>query len=347
MPRSMTKAKTGPERMVVDEERQSADEQIEVDVLHEPGGSESEASEAAEGEAIEELEEYELEDDDDELQDSRTPSVAPTSARSPLKIKFKVRPGAAARPKRTRAAVQVESQDSEESESEDEMPQNVRLTKRQVALAKARKGIIASESSADEEEAPPNKRRRAALDPTTLALRKEESTLKRRNVSQKKLQNEKAETINRLLKKQSRTRNKRGSALATATTTPAEVPTPSGAPSEGMLSGSGSVGDGAEAAVDAAALAAPPAMFRWISTSRGPLTGCADAAAAPAMHLAFAVPRAFAVPPPPPPPVRDVSPAVCGVAGCSKHRRYRLVGGEWGTGACGMAHLKLLQGRCQ
>lgn len=47
----------------------------------------------------------------------------------------------------TATAIQVESEDSDESESEEEMPQNVRLTKRQAALAKARKGIASSETS--------------------------------------------------------------------------------------------------------------------------------------------------------------------------------------------------------
>jgi hypothetical protein len=42
-------------------------------------------------------------------------------------------------------AVQVESEDES---SEEEMPQNVRLTKRQAALAKARKGAASSETSA-------------------------------------------------------------------------------------------------------------------------------------------------------------------------------------------------------
>lgn len=46
---------------------------------------------------------------------------------------------------------------------------------------------------ADEDQEPvPNKKKRgAALDPSEVAIRKEESARKRRNVSEKKLQNEK------------------------------------------------------------------------------------------------------------------------------------------------------------
>ncbi|KAJ7448627.1 hypothetical protein B0H11DRAFT_339724 [Mycena galericulata] len=235
------------------------------------------------------------------------------------------------------------------------MPQNVRLTKRQAALAKARKGIASSETSVDEEDKDtlPNKKRRTALDPSEVALRKEESARKRRNVTEKKLQNEKAETINRLLKKQSRPRNKRRTALSTAT--PVEVPTP---PSE--------VGVGAAVSASIAEviednkLAEPendvvvatepePTMYRWISTSRGNSNPAAESATvAPVMSISFSIPpsvmshAADARSPPAPGPQL---PAICGVAGCGKDRRYRLVGGEWGAGACGMGHLRLLKGQ--
>ncbi|KAJ7616403.1 hypothetical protein FB45DRAFT_899121 [Roridomyces roridus] len=271
---------------------------------------------------------------------------------------------------RTAAAIQVESEDSDESE-EEEMPQNVRLTKRQAALAKARKGIAGSETSVDEEpeeEAappPPAKRRRGAnsqVDPSELALRKEESARKRRNVSERKLQNEKAETINRLLKKQSRPRNKRTTALSTAP--PAEIPTP---PIETPGSGDENAAVALEDTVDLADaqfLLIPqetdpePIMYRWISTSRAPddADTVTDGDQPKVMRVSFAVPPSVL-----PPPSNSESevmasddgrtqvtapaplPAVCGVEGCTAGRRYRLVGGPWGTGACGMAHLKLLQ----
>ncbi|KAJ7134077.1 hypothetical protein C8R43DRAFT_1022353 [Mycena crocata] len=375
------------DNMDVDEEPgpESEEDQVEVDVLPEEGSESDEevgeGSDAVEGEPeVEEPEEYELDDEEDEIQESRTPSVAPPTAKSSLKIKFKMRPnaGRVTKGRRTRAtAVRVESEpDSDEPESEEEIPQNTRLTKRQAALAKARKGIISSETSADEEEPepapPPSRRKRGGtrtIDPSELALRKEESARKRRNVSEKKLQNEKAETINRLLKKQSRPRGRRTTALSTAT--PLEVPTP-------VSEGPGSAGADTEMAVDERPPTEPdavapqvdaytpalPTMYRWISTSR-PKTGSVgdgmsikgegmEDAEAPVMSLSFSIPVNAAMTPllglqskPPPAlvPLAQKQPALCGVAGCGKDRRYRLVGGTWGEGACGMGHLKVLEGR--
>ncbi|KAF7365759.1 PAPA-1 domain-containing protein [Mycena venus] len=350
-----------PADMDIDEEPQSEEEQVEVDVLPD-AASESEASEAAEGEAeVEEPEEYELEDEDDEIQESRSPSVAAPAAKSPPENKIQT------------TAVQVQSEDSEES-TEEEMPQNVRLTKRQAALAKARKGVASSETSADEdqeqEEPAPNKKKRgAALDPSEVALRKEESARKRRNVSEKKLQNEKVPsafsprplTASSKSNPAPRARNKRTTALS-------EVPTPV-APSEGERAGSVDVpvGDGieeqAEKDGDAAAAQALPTMYRWISTTRADLNPTStsssadddnEKAAKAVMTISLSLPAsvALAIQPldaemPPAAPEKPLArvPAVCGVAGCGKDRRYRLVGGEWGAGACGMVHLKILEGR--
>ncbi|KAK7001741.1 PAPA-1 domain-containing protein [Favolaschia claudopus] len=349
--------------MDIDEEQRTDEEQVEVDVLPDVA-SDSEGSDGADGEPeVDEPEEYELDDEDDEIQESRSPSIVAPPPRSPLKIKFKVRRGAApvARGRRTTRATaqaaQVESEDSESSE--EEMPQNVRLTKRQAALVKARKGIVTSDTSADEEPEPepsvPSRKRGAALDPSEVALRKEESARKRRNVSEKKLQDEKAETINRLLKKQTRPRNKRSTAVSVPT--PVEVPTPV-APSERA----GSVGDGMEDVnmPDAERLGDAPTMYRWISTSRPRAFSSVENGESgkreeePAMSISFGVPVSVMtsavglqspfLPPEDEKPKPKV-PALCGVTGCGKDRRYRLVGGEWGVGACGMAHLKVLEGR--
>ncbi|KAJ6480519.1 hypothetical protein C8R47DRAFT_1136049 [Mycena vitilis] len=355
-----SKSSSDPDDMDVSEypEYMPASEQgePEVDVLPD-AGSDSEASDPAEGEPeVEEPEEYELEDEDDEIEESRSPSVAAAPAKSPLKIKFKVRRGAVTRGRRTRAAVQVESEDSPES-SEEEMPQNVRLTKRQAALVKARKGIVSSETSADEEREPAparKKRGSAALDPSELALRKEESARKRRNVSEKKLQNEKAETINRLLKKQSRPRTKRTTALSTATPVEPPTPTPVGdvadAIDETPLPEPGPDIDGDVRMNDAPA-APPPTMYRWISTSRpNPISPGAEDTKSPDMHMhiSFSVPPSMSISFPPQQPAETQkaevrAPALCGVDGCGQTRRYRLVGGEWGAGACGMSHLKVLE----
>ncbi|KAK7050606.1 PAPA-1 domain-containing protein [Favolaschia claudopus] len=308
--------------MDIDEEQRTDEEQVEVDVLPDVA-SDSEGSDGADGEPeVDEPEEYELDDEDDEIQESRSPSVT------------------------TAQAAQVESEDSESSE--EEMPQNVRLTKRQAALVKARKGIVTSDTSADEEPEPepsvPSRKRGAALDPSEVALRKEESARKRRNVSEKKLQDEKT-----------RPRNKRSTAVSVPT--PVEIPTPV-APSERA----GSVGDGMEDVnmPDAERLGDAPTMYRWISTSRPRAFSSVENGESgkreeePAMSISFGAPVSVMtsavglqspfLPPEDEKPKPKV-PALCGVTGCGKDRRYRLVGGEWGVGACGMAHLKVLEGR--
>ncbi|KAF7292581.1 PAPA-1 domain-containing protein [Mycena indigotica] len=350
------------------------DEQVGVDVLPDVATDESETSDA-EAEALEQ-EEYQLDDDLDEdngQQESRTPSIAP------LKIKFKVKPAApasASRSRRARAAVRI---DSDESESEEAMPQNTRLTKRQAALAKARRAVDGSDYSqgnniwrlffltlheniGDEPELdvldadPISPRRRTALDPTEVALRKEESARKRRNVSERKLLNEKTETINRLLKKQSGTRKKKGKApaaglstlvLSTGGTTPAELQTPTGLQIGPELAEAHYSADAEELVEEAtieglqSPVAAMPNMSRWISTTmrRGE-----EQEAEATMRISFSLPTlAASIPQPPPTPLAARPPATCAVKGCQKDRRYRLVGGEWGVGACGMAHLKILE----
>lgn len=92
------------------------------------------------------------------------------------------------------------------------------------------------------------------------------------------------------------------------------------------------------------ALAAPPApeiptMYRWVSTSRSPKDGMIVEGATPAMSLAFAVPPGVLTEIPVP-VVKQKT--VCAVEGCGQDRKYRLVR-DWERGACGMAHLKILQ----
>ncbi|KAF7357159.1 PAPA-1 domain-containing protein [Mycena sanguinolenta] len=344
--------------------------------------SEEEQVEAAEGEGdVEEPEEYELEDEDDEIQESRSPSVLAPPPKSPLKIKFKVRAsgGTVTRGRRTRAtAVQVESEDSDES-SEEEMPQNVRLTKRQAALAKARRGGVASSDTSADDDAEPapstgTKKRGAPLDPSELALRKEESARKRRNVSEKKLQNEKAETINRLLKKQSRprTRNRRGFALST----PVEVPTPwlmvtptavrTRREREGREKerGRSTCHRRRRCTAGSRRLAPPPPPpIAQDTEAVADETGRAEPEgeagmdidpvpdSAPRMTLSFSIPVSASsssaptsIPTKPTPEIGGPeNPRICAMAECDKPRRYRLVRGPWGVGACGMEHLKQLE----
>lgn len=132
-----------------------------------------------------------------------------------------------------------------------------------------------------------------------------------------------AETINRLLKKQSSRRNKK----ATQTSTPVGEGEDSEAGEEGE---GGDVGVGVSGAVDSVAL------FRWISNAQG---------------ITFSTPNAFL-----PDNAEDTADlgrsqavvvkmaAVCDVEGCTEKRKYRVVK-DFGKGACGIGHLKELERR--
>ena len=150
-----------------------------------------------------------------------------------------------------------------------------------------------------------------------------------------------AETINRLLKKKSGTRNRRNALASAEDRTPA-TQTGNGTPAEG---------DPEEEESEVAPVPiveVVPTCYRWISTTR-------PAADAPSgekkMILSFSVPASLLPTPhqdedgdvdmeaqPPKPP----APAVCNVDGCTAMRKYRLVR-DLERGACGMGHLHLLE----
>nr|GAT49582.1 predicted protein [Mycena chlorophos] len=407
--RALSRAQQPPPPIVADDEPDNLDaeeldpesedgDQVGVDVL--PGVASD--SEASDGDALhaagvdpeqEEMEEeYQLDDEDDDIEvedESRTPSVPPKSS---LKIKLKMgtttRTRAApnrARPRRGRV-IRIQSESSESSE--EEMPSNTRLTKRQAALAKA-KQVDVTDSAEEEEdvdvldlEPEPElavvspagrgvRNSRAALDPTELALRKEESARKRRNVNERKLQNEKTETINRLLKKQSRPRKnlKKGSApgplgnfsamvLGAGVNASTDIQTP--VSEHGIAFGPGDEVGVSVVGMDGGHASAEP-MYRWVSTTRSSTTAAVpadehqhqrqdhDSLPSQSMQLSYSIPAAvlqhLAMPAVPSLPSKSGSkvPAICAVEGCGKDRRYRLVGAEWGVGACGIGHLKVLE----
>ncbi|KAI0963417.1 hypothetical protein AcW1_000501 [Taiwanofungus camphoratus] len=214
------------------------------------------------------------------------------------------------------------------------------LTARQAVLANV---VDSSHVSLAE---PPNPRKKKPLTEIEIALKREETARKRRNLTEKKLEDEKAETINRLLKKQSRAKGKRN-ALSTADDRPAP-----------LASASNAVEAEAEDGADASAAPAPPVatMYRWISSTRaGP--GKADGGEGEKMVLSFSVPAAALS------DARETGsrPAEmqtegtgnqgqgkesvqprCDVQGCSERRKYRLVK-DWRRGACNMGHLKVLE----
>ncbi|KAF7307862.1 PAPA-1 domain-containing protein [Mycena kentingensis (nom. inval.)] len=347
--------------------RLPSEEESEVDIaavaenVHETSEEEEEADVEADVEDEDELED-ELEDDPEEqpkplkimLKLPATTTATPGRGRAPPR-----RAAAAAAARRLPKNEDVESEDdeSEEEESEDGAVvalANGRLTARQAALANANSAPNAEPELEEEPEAEPESAtlpatssgRKRAASPSQVALRKEENARKRKNKIEKKLEDEKLETINRLLKKQTRPKGKRGPAPGQAVA--AAVPSDEEADMEG------------EEHVDAVVVPPTPVeppkpMYRWISTSRPPARSTDDGDAmqvdetpvdaALASRLAFCVPDALM----PSSSVADASDPLadastrCAVDGCSARRKYRAVGRDWGVGACGLPHLKLLQ----
>jgi len=242
---------------------------------------------------------------------------------------------------------EVEDEDEEEEEEEDAQSTrstsvatagtNKALTARQAVLANV---VDASHVSLGPT---PNSRKKKPLTEMELALKREETARKRRNLTEKKLEDEKTETINRLLKKQTRARGKRN-ALATAEDRPS----------------TGGGGDDAEEGAEAEPPEAViPTMYRWVSTSRMPAQGAeGETTFDKTMSLSFSVPVSVLPPskeqsesasaamdvdkPTVTERPKEQTQATCDVQGCSELRKYRLVRG-FTKGACGMAHLKALE----
>lgn len=243
-------------------------------------------------------------------------------------------------PRRRRIAPRDDDVESEDSDDADDGAQSTRstsvattgtgaraLTARQAVLANV---VDSSHVSLDEL---PNPRKKKPLTEIEMALKREETARKRRNLTEKKLEDEKTETINRLLKKQSRAKGRRN-ALSTAEDRPTQQAN-------------------ADDMDDAADAEAPepvaPTMFRWVSSSRVG-TGQGDGKDDRTMALSFSVPVSV-LPDSKRKPLagvesqrREQSLPRCDVQGCTSMRKYRLVK-DWGKGACGMSHLKMLEGQ--
>ncbi|KAF5314229.1 hypothetical protein D9758_014287 [Tetrapyrgos nigripes] len=97
-----------------------------------------------------------------------------------------------------------------------------KLTARQAALANAvDPGHVSLDTElVDVQSLSTTKNKKKVLNETEIALRKEENARKRKNLSEKKLEDEKLETINRLLKKQSRPRARRTGGPSGGVSTP-------------------------------------------------------------------------------------------------------------------------------
>ncbi|KAH7906976.1 hypothetical protein BJ138DRAFT_1161317 [Hygrophoropsis aurantiaca] len=263
--------------------------------------------------------------------------------------------------------IDIESEDDDEDNDEGEGAtaggsRTRPMTSRQAVLASVVDSSHVSLSIAPAE----SSRKKKQLTENEIALRREETARKRKNLSEKKLEDEKAETINRLLKKQSKAKSRRTAAAISEDRTPATPATP--AEDDGGEDGCA----GGEVAVTEVV----PVMYRWISTTRpsgnGDMKGGSDGkngdAGAdgtgkenvdnPRMRLTFSIP-VCALPSaaahitsdsaaltniPITPEATKKQPPVCDVEGCTRARKYRLVK-DWMRGACGMEHLRVLEGR--
>lgn len=142
-----------------------------------------------------------------------------------------------------------------------------------------------------------------------------------------------SETINRLLKKQSRPQAKNKRITATAATSHADTP---------AQASSAGDGDGdAEEDEEEEEIKHDPVMYRWVSNKSGlsfslPVAAVTVSEEAGAMDVDSAVKKIEEK--------REISKAFCDVRGCGEVRKYRLVR-DWERGACGMIHLKVLEGK--
>jgi len=313
-----------------------------------------------------EIEEEELPEDNSELEvlSSSPPPEEEDMAPTPqprLRIKLKLpTQGAPSRKKtivstpeeaeasssrrETSRDVDIESEDSDDADSgESTRSTSVATTGTAGRALTARQAVLANvvdPTHVSLAEAP-NSRKKKPLTEIEIALKREETARKRRNLSEKKLEDEKTETINRLLKKQSRAKGRRN-ALSTAEDRPTQAASASNV-------ADADAEDGVDVDVPEPVI---PTMYRWISTTRGgPGQGQKndDSAEERTMTLSFAVP--LAVLPQTEEPISatkmdidrgDQPQPQCDVQGCTERRKYRWVK-DWGKGACGVSHLKVLE----
>ncbi|KAJ7136276.1 hypothetical protein C8R46DRAFT_615005 [Mycena filopes] len=322
-----------------------ASEESEVDIEVEEMQESSEEEEDDETKEEEEAGEDELEESDNALEEA--PSVTGTTRTGPLRIKLKLgaQPETKAPGRRVAQRAKNEDIESEDSDSDESqfnayapVPSSSRqLTARQAALASAVDPDHVNLDTPLELTSISRKKHKSASE---VALRKEENARKRKNMIEKKLEDEKAETINRLLKKQSRPKNKRNTAQA-------QAQPPSDDDADMVVDEDG---DGMSHAGAFAQQQKP--MYRWVSSARRPPADAMEVDEGDQMPMAsitFSVPESFLQLEVDEKTVirlsAAVAPARCAVDGCSGPRKYRAVGKAWGVGACGLGHLKVLEGR--
>ncbi|KAF8812612.1 hypothetical protein BYT27DRAFT_7251735 [Phlegmacium glaucopus] len=249
---------------------------------------------------IEDEERNDEEDDDEEAEievsgedrkeDEDDPSTKPITQPT-LKITLKITPRRKAKTKVIQD-IDIESEDpTSPSVASDDAAQSAPesgsrstapstsvkpMTTRQAVLASV---VDSSHVSLNEG----SRSKKQPLNETELALRREETARKRKNLSEKKLEDEKAETINRLLKKQ-----------ISGSRTP-KIKIKSNVQEEGEEADGDEEEDDVMDIVEDPPKEAKPVMYRWISSLRIALsTGSADRQVE--MGITFSLPEAF-VPP--------------------------------------------------
>ncbi|KAF8881769.1 hypothetical protein BD779DRAFT_996088 [Infundibulicybe gibba] len=287
---------------------------------------------------------------------TRSASLVPTAADQPrLKIKLKIPQRASTRSTPTppvvskartqtrdrNMEVDVESEDEDDEdieEEEEELSRSTSVAAGSTRPMTTRQAVLASVVDSTHVSLDEGRSKKKTLNESELALRREETARKRKNLSEKKLEDEKAETINRLLKKQSRPKNKR---MTTATSDIHNASPAPNQPSTGVME------DGSDR--DSFEKPEPmlPSTYRWVSRAQ------TDPAGQTHLSLTFSIPTSvFTAAGPREPGLMDIDPGpetkpgpdICAADGCDKVRKYRLVK-NWTIGACGMEHLKLLEGK--
>lgn len=351
--------------MQVDSDVEKEEEQVDVE-----GEDELEVADGEEDEEDED-EEEEADAEDSQSEEERPQVATPTQPRLKITLKLPANNASSAgtatpdeleyaafkRTPRRRAKtkviqdVDIESEDPQtpseldEGQTTSEVPSvtpsasTKPMTTRQAVLASV---VDPTHVSLNEG----SRSKKQPLNETELALRREETARKRKNLSEKKLEDEKAETINRLLKKQSKPRNKRVDDRS-------PLPSVSGSRTPKVKSNlNGEDVDDAEGedddrdAMDVVETPKEfkPLMYRWVSSLRSiPVEGAEDTVG---MGITFSVPEVLFTPPtsettPSEKPRPGAGPGVCAINGCGKPRKYRL-SKDWTIGACDSAHLRLL-----
>ncbi|KAL2314841.1 Ino80 complex subunit Ies2 [Schizosaccharomyces pombe] len=205
-----TKEELGDDALAAEEGQSVLDEQEIEEALEEDDTNYEE--DIIDDEESAQVDEEELEEEEEE---DATPEPVVTSKKN---SRSKPKNGGASKRKASRRTVVDEDSENLEGDEEDgsfsdlkdlysnpmpaqTTPVSMRMTKRQRAI----QGILEEGEEDELLELPPETSGRKKLTPEEMALRRIENARRRKNQSERRLEEEKMETINRLLKRQSNT----------------------------------------------------------------------------------------------------------------------------------------------